>query len=374
MNPDVVVIGGGLMGAAIAYGVAGRDLSVLVLDGGDRDFRAATGNFGLVWLQGKGMDMPAYQLLTRQAVKLWPEFATELQDVTGINLHFEQKGGLALCIGEDEFHARRARLLRLHDQLGGGADPDFEMIDRDALVTLLPDAPLSREVVGASYGRSDGCVDPLRLLTALHYGILRRGGELRGGRTVTSLRNGEDGAITVEFGGEAISTARVIIAAGLGTKMLAAQVGLHLPIYPDRGEILVTERLEKFLPLPISGMRQTAEGTILLGTTHDEAGFDSSTTSSAACLLSASAIRRIPALKDVRLVRHWAALRIMTPDTYPIYAQSESHPGVFVALCHSGVTLASVHSGIFADAIIADHLPASLDVFHHRRFDVPQAA
>ncbi len=65
MRADVVVIGAGTVGAAIAYGLARKKLRVLLLDGDDGDFRAARANFGLVWLQGKGIDMPAYQMLTR---------------------------------------------------------------------------------------------------------------------------------------------------------------------------------------------------------------------------------------------------------------------------------------------------------------------
>jgi len=64
----------------------------------------------------------------------------------------------------------------------------------------------------------------------------------------------------------------------------------------------------------------------------------------------------------------------MTPDSYPIYAQSESHPGAFVALCHSGVTLAAFHAEILAGAIAAGSLPENFSPFHQRRFDVPQAA
>ena len=82
----------------------------------------------------------------------------------------------------------------------------------------------------------------------------------------------------------------------------------------------------------------------------------------------------MPALADVALVRQWAGLRIMTPDSYPIYAQSPSHPGAFVALCHSGVTLAAVHAAELAEAIASGSLPATLDPFHQRRFDVPKAA
>lgn len=112
----------------------------------------------------------------------------------------------------------------------------------------------------------------------------------------------------------------------------------------------------------------------MIGTTNEETGFDASTTTEAAAVVSARALRQFPGLGEARLVRQWAGLRIMTPDGYPIYAESETHPGAFVALCHSGVTLAPVHAGLIADAVTAGRLPQSLDVFHQRRFDVSQAA
>src|SRR5262249_28573472 len=121
-------------------------------------------------------------------------------------------------------------------------------------------------------------------------------------------------------------------------------------------------------------VRQTREGTVMIGATQEEVGFDTSTTVAAAANLSARALRIIPALKSARIVRHWAGLRVMTPDSYPIYAQSPSCPGAFVALCHSGVTLAALHASVIADAVAGGSLPASLAMFHQGRFDVPQAA
>ncbi len=66
---DSVIVGGGLVGSAIACGVAASGARVLVLDGGDRDFRASRGNFGLVWVQGKGADFPAYARLSGLAAR-----------------------------------------------------------------------------------------------------------------------------------------------------------------------------------------------------------------------------------------------------------------------------------------------------------------
>ena len=370
---DVVIVGGGLVGSAIAYGLASRNIPVLVLDGNDRDFRAANSNGGLVWQQGKGMNMPGYQHLTAASVNLWPNFNAELSDATGIDLQYEQRGGLAFCLGDTEFENRRAELLRLQNQLGS-AKFDWEMLDRRALAKLLPKVQLGPEVVGASFGHRDGHLNPLRLLTALHLGILRKGGKLRGGCVVRSVQADRQGAFTINFGTERVSTPRVVIAAGLGSKALGAQIGLDIPIRAQRGQMLITERLEPFLPLPLLGVSQTRQGTVSIGTTNEEVGFDVSTTSAAGAALSAMIIRWVPAMSEATLVRQWAGLRILTPDGFPIYAESQSHPGACVAVCHSGVTLAAAHAELLADAIAEGRFPPSLDVFHRGRFDVPKAA
>jgi len=372
MRPDIVVIGAGTVGAAIAYGLASRGERVLLLDGDDGDFRAARANFGLVWLQGKGPGMPAYQTLTRHSVGSWRSFADGLEAETDMGLAYEQNGGLAFCIGADAFEKRRAALERLHNQWGGG-EPDWEMIDRSALERLMPKVTFGPEVTGASFGRSDGHANPLRLLAALHGAVIRLGGRVRSNATVRGITN-TDGDFHLALGDETIAAPRIVIAAGLGTAALARQVGLDIPIKPERGQILVTERLELLLPLPASGLRQTADGTVMIGATKEDVGFDLSTTGDAAGRLSRSAIRIVPALAGAGLVRQWAGLRIMTPDSYPIYAQSESHPGAFVAVCHSGVTLAAFHAGTFAAAVAAGSLPDDLSPFHQSRFDVPQAA
>ena len=372
MRPDIVVVGAGTVGAAIAYGLALRGAQVLLLDGDDGDFRAARANFGLVWLQGKGPGMPAYQTLTRQSVGSWQGFADALETQSDMSLCYEQNGGLAFCLGDEAFEKRQATLQRLHNQWGGG-EPDWEMVDRSALERLLPKVTLGPDVTGASFGRSDGHANPLRLLAALHAAVIRLGGLVRSNASVREI-TGSGGDFRLAVGDEIIGTPRIVIAAGLGTSALARQVGLEVPLRPERGQILVTERLDPLLPLPASGLRQTADGTVMIGATKEDVGFDLSTTGDAAARLSRTAIRIVPALAGAGLVRQWAGLRVLTPDSYPIYAQSESHPGAFVAVCHSGVTLAAFHADGLAAAIAAGRLPDSLSPFHQSRFNVPQAA
>jgi glycine/D-amino acid oxidase-like deaminating enzyme len=79
-------------------------------------------------------------------------------------------------------------------------------------------------------------------------------------------------------------------------------------------------------------------------------------------------------LRNVRITRTWAALRVMSPDGFPIYAQSPAHRGAFVATCHSGVTLAAAHALELGSAIAAGDLGAQFQPFSPERFDVPKAA
>ena len=368
---DILIIGGGTVGSAIAFGLAQQGSRVTLLDGDDTDHRAARANFGLVWLQGKGASMPAYHRLTRHSVDAWADFGAGLAGVSGTDLAYERNGGLTFCLSEVDFEERRSQLHRLHNAAGG--EQDWEMVERGALERLLPGVTLGPEVVGASYGRSDGHCNPLRLLAALQKGVQALGGEVVGGARVATIHPVADG-FRVDTAAGTFAAPKIVLAAGLGTVDLARQVGLDVPLHPERGQILVTERCERFLPLPCRGLRQTAEGTVMIGSTKESTGFDALTTGQAAARLAAKAARVVPRLAQARVVRQWAGLRVMTPDGFPIYAQSPDHPGAFVALCHSGVTLAAFHATDLAAAIAAGALPNGLAPFHQSRFDVPRAA
>ncbi|WP_322096096.1 NAD(P)/FAD-dependent oxidoreductase [Pelagibius litoralis] len=369
----MIIVGAGMVGSAVAYGLARAGRRVLVLDGGDGDFRAARANFGLVWVQGKGADMPAYQVLTRDSSDLWPQFAGELAEVAGVPVDYERKGGLAFCLGDRDFEARGLALHRLHNQLSA-AEQDCEMLDRVALEKRLPRVEFGNNVSGASYCWRDGQVNPLRLLQAMHAGIERLGGRVLAACEVSQIERGEQG-FRVATANQVFGADKVVIAAGVATKGLALQVGLDVPLRPQRGQVLVTERMAPFLPLPASGLRQTAEGTVMIGATKEEVGLDAGTTMSSAAYLADKALQVVPRLAGARLVRQWSGLRVMTPDSFPVYAQSQSHPGAFALLCHSGVTLAACHAERLAEAIDRGVLPANLEPFHHQRFsrDVRQA-
>ena len=121
-------------------------------------------------------------------------------------------------------------------------------------------------------------------------------------------------------------------------------VGLHAPMGPTRGQIVVTERTMPFLPHPLTTIRQTDEGTVMIGDSREEELDDRTLKHSVSAVMADRAQRMFPHLARLNVVRSWAGIRVMPQDGFPIYDQSESHPGAFVACCHSGVTLASNHA------------------------------
>src|ERR1700683_1919409 len=118
MGYDLIVVGGGLGGGAIAWGAAAQGASVALLDQGDIAYRAARGNFGLVWVQSKGAGMPPYAHWTRRSSELWPELARTLATGTGVDVALDQPGGLAFCLSEKEWVDRAAMLTRMHNESG----------------------------------------------------------------------------------------------------------------------------------------------------------------------------------------------------------------------------------------------------------------
>src|ERR1700683_599584 len=118
MGYDLIVVGGGLGGGAIAWGAAAQGASVALLDQGDIAYRAARGNFGLVWVQSKGAGMPPYAHWTRQSAALWPELATRLREATGTDIALQQPGGLAFCLSDEEFAQRCSLIHRMHHESG----------------------------------------------------------------------------------------------------------------------------------------------------------------------------------------------------------------------------------------------------------------
>ena len=361
---DTIIVGGGLVGAAIACGLASKGRRVLVLDGGDDDLRASRGNFGLIWVQGKGADCAAYARWSGFAARSWPRFAAELQDETGFDIGLHQTGGYDFCLDESEWQARSEEMRKVREHTQG--EFEYEMLANDELRRRIPE--VSPDVLGASYSDQDGHVNPTFLLRALHRRMLDLGVEYLAHRRVHSCQPSGSG-FELRTAQEIYRAGQVVFCAGLDNHRLSMELDMSVPLHPIRGQLLITERVEPFLPCATLQVRQTNVGTLQIGDSHEDVGLDDSTTLDVIEQLARRAVRIFPHLAKVNLIRAWGALRVMTPDGLPIYQQSAEYPGAFAISCHSGVTLAALHAGEVADWIGGESAHPLITEFSTERFE-----
>ncbi|MCG7585990.1 FAD-binding oxidoreductase [Photobacterium sp. OFAV2-7] len=370
MKPEYVIIGGGVVGCAVAYGLLKNGHQVTVLDGGDSAHRASRGNFGLIWLSCKGLDAPHYAAWTRRSVGMWRELADELEQLTGETINLEQNGGYDFHFSEAEMQARVAQYQYLRQALG--TDHPFEVWDQARLRQEEPQ--IGPDVVGAIYGAEDGHVNPLKLLRAYTKAIKILGGKVITQANVEHIEQQADGRFCATLlDGSTVNSDKIVLAAGLGAAKLGPQLGLKAPVKPQKGQVLITEKLPPVINRPSGIIRQVNEGGIQIGDSKEDAGLDDQDTMAVTAAIAERAIAVYPFLANTRLIRSWGALRIISPDGLPIYQQSSSHPGAYIVSCHSGITLAAAHSYLLPHWLENTADSPDLELFSEDRFELSEA-
>lgn len=362
---EVAVVGGGLLGSSLAWGLGRLGQRVVVLDEGDLAKRASRANFALVWVQTKGLGLPAYTSWTLRASETWSQLAGALAEETGLDVCFRRPGGFHLALSEREMALRQEALSRLHNQ-PGAADYRTELLDHAGVRKMMPE--IGPEVAGGSYCPYDGHVNSLRVFRAFHTAFARHAVDYRPDHAVTAISS-KDGAFRLVTKHGEIVAGKVVLAAGNANAQLAPLVGLSAPMDPNRGQIIVTERAAPFLNFPMTTLRQSDEGTVMIGDSKEDETDDRAHHMAIDAVMANRAVRMFPKLAALNVVRAWSGIRVMTRDGFPIYDQSESHPGAFVVCCHSGVTLAPNHAFDLAPMIARGVLDeAFVGAFSARRF------
>ncbi len=371
-SAETIVVGGGMFGAAVAYGLIRDGVDTVMLDGSDGSLRAARGNFGLVWVQSKGLGLQRYADWSRESAHLWDDFATDLRDSANIDVNHQNGGGLNLLLSEEEREDYR-RMIDIMRQQAGDGGYDAEIIEREEVQKMVPGLRVGDGVAGASFGAHDGHVNPLKLLRALHRGFTKLGGRYFPSNDVARITH-DGGAFIAESATNRFTAPKIVLACGHGITKLAPMVGLNTPIRPQRGQVLVTEKIEATVAMALGSIRQTDEGGFMFGNSEEETGFDDGTTLPVTQNIAARAVKAFPQMENVRLVRNWGCIRVLTPDKCAIYDESETMPGAYVATSHSGVTLAAANARHISRWVSTGETQPDFDHFSARRFDVPATA
>lgn len=366
---EVAIVGGGLVGLSVAYGLRRHGIDVVVLDTCNAAAAAYRANFGLIWTQTKGIAFRPYATLSRQAAAFWPDFGTELENKSDTDIGLEVNGGIKLCHSHQEMEAYGSLMARQFDAELPVPDA-YIQLDRKAIGEILPG--VGPTVVGGFLCKLDGALNPIRLFTALRVALQGAEARILSDCNVNDIHAEKSGYRLATSAGTVLAD-KVVLAAGLGNRALGARAALNLPVEPVRGQILVTQRLERFIGVPTHVIRQTSDASVIIGDSKEDVGIDDGNNIAVMGDIARRAIASFPRLADVSIVRAWGGLRIMTPDGSPIYAASRRFPGIFAINVHSGVTLAPIHAGPIADWIAGHAEPLMGGAFAEGRFHAQAA-
>jgi D-hydroxyproline dehydrogenase subunit beta len=335
---DVVIVGGGMVGAACAYfcGLAG--LAVTVVERGSVAAGTTGAGEGNILVSDKE---PGPELaLAVLSARLWRDLAAE----HGSAFEYEQKGGLVVAATARELSALRA--LAVQQQAAGVLT---EQVGADELTGLEPN--IAPGLAGGVYYPQDAQVQPmLAAARLLRLAADRFGARIRTGTAVLGFT-----ATGVRTTAGDLRADAVVNAAGTWGGEIAELAGAPGPILPRRGFVLVTEPLpvlvrhkvyaadyvadvaadtEDLRTSPV--VEGTRSGTILIGASRERVGFDRTPSLPVLRSLAAGAIRLFPVLADVDVLRAYAGFRPYCPDHLPVIGIDPRRPGLLHACGHEG--------------------------------------
>ena len=306
---DIIIVGGGISGAALAYGLSGKGRKVTVLDAPTDTNKASRTNVGLIWCQSKFLHLPDYAKWGFVSSRLYPALTKELEEISGHAIPVNYTGGIIPVLSEEDYQKRGDYIEKLREALG---EYKGNMIDRTELEKKLPKIGWGPEVCGAAWCEEDGVVDPLSLLRAFRAALPRVGVDYR--------------------------------------------QTLVFDVQPHAGGYRVTTKDGAF------------GGTTIIGFRHEKAGHHTQVVPSAVASEGKWAIRVWPELGKKRLIRAWAGLRVMPDDSMAIYSRLPGHPNVTLVNTHSAVTMAAAHTRLLPDFILGGELPETAQGMTLKRF------
>ncbi len=382
-NADVVIVGGGVVGSAIAYFLSLHKIEVILLEKEEIGSGSSGACDGAVLMQSK---KPGIHLKMAMESRRLLE---ELQDQLPISFEFEKNGGLIVIESEEE------HLLMEHHVNGQrAAGLAVELIDQKQLSTLS--RHLSPHLLGATYSSHEGKINPMALTLGFIRGAMQLGARIITGTKVLDIKTDGEQITSVQTDSGEIKTHMVINAAGAFAPQIGKMLDIDIPIRPKRGQLLVTEARPGLLkPCLLTAsyiaakynaptknknggglsMDQTHNGNLLLGSTRELVGYDKRNTADGLKQIASRAVRVLPDLKNMMLIRAFAGLRPYTPDGLPILGKVAKIKGFIMAAGHEGdgIALSAITGKLISELIVNGEPSASLDEFNLDRFSTDLA-
>jgi sarcosine oxidase, subunit beta len=365
---DVLVIGGGLAGTALAYYLAKHGIEAVLVERGELNREASGTNAGSFHYQialhqltsletGNVSDRLQTEVrLHAEAAEVWAGLEEELQGPLDIHT----TGGLMVAETEEEL-----RLLRDKQEIEAGAGLETHVLSGKELRDFAPF--LADDLTGATWCPDEGHANPSLAAPLFARRAADRGATLRTHAAVTGIDHHPDGGahrFTVDTAAGTIRARRVVNAAGAWAAGIAAMVGLEAPMRAEGLHLNVTEAREHVLVPMVQHigrrltLKQNENGTFIIGggwparPELPPQRYSTMWESMAGNL--AVAVRVVPQLADVRVVRTWSGVMAFTNDLAPMVGETSRVPGYHSLMATTGFTLSPLMARLLADAMAGD--------------------
>ena len=355
MTADVVVVGGGIIGLCSATSIARRGLRVTLVSE-PRSGEASVAAAGMLAPSVEKSSGPAHKFAVAGR-DLYPSYLEELAEETGIRVPLNRLGILQVALSERGVHGLRKT-----------AAPGSRWLDRAELATL---EPTLGHALGAVHNPEDGAVDNVILLSALEH--LASGSKLIS-RVAGNARGVEADAASARVtmaSGEILEGGHVVLSPGAWGGQMEGAPYLR-SIQPSRGQLVSYDAigLRHVTYGPRGYLVPRTAGTVIAGSTTENAGFVSKTTPEGLSKVRSAAEEIAPALAIAHVNASWAGLRPVTPDMLPILGPDPGNARVIYAAGHSrnGILLAPITGESVAALVTEEPLSHDLSQFHPARF------
>lgn len=391
IEADLAIVGGGIIGASCAYHAAKRGLKVAIVDQAVPAAGTSGACDGYVAVSSKKPGLMMELAVASKAI--YPEIVREL----ALDPEYMPVGGMLVVEDPADLEALDKHVAALRS-----VGVPMEFLDRARMLELEP--YLSPALHGAWRCPVEAIVNPYRMTQALIAGAVERGARTLWRTRPTGFETSGGRIAAMQTSGGRVVAEQYAFCAGVWSQELGSMVGLSLPVIPRRGELVVTERgatyarhylmSAKYLVAkadPEAAQRSSdprmrighgfclevnAQGQAIIGSTRAFVGYDRSVTAEGVALILSEAIRRVPALAGVKVLRVFAGLRPYVDDKKPIIGRSRQVPNLMVAAGHEGdgICLSQVTGAIIADLATGKVPAIDIAALSPDRFALPQAA
>lgn len=359
--PDIVLIGGGVIGLSVAYELATRGASVRVLDQSQLGQESSWAGAGMITPAQLDHTLSPEARLRAESFVRWPDWAAKLREETGIDTGFSRCGGVELPPNRSASETS-ARLTKLKSE-GIRA----EWVGSHELQKLEPH--LNREFLDAIHMPEYSQVRNPRLIKSLLAACAARGVELSPGAPVIGFDRQETRVTSVRTPTEVISADQFVVCSGAWSQTVLAQAGAQISIEPVHGQIVLLEMLpqptRRIIEVGPRYIVPRADGHLLLGSTEERVGFDKRNTADAVAELIRFGCELIPSLRSARLKRCWSGLRPGSPNGQPYLGKISTSDNLFVAAGHfrSGLMLSPITAVLLRQILLGETPAISIEDF-----------